>query len=72
MTKDELSSKVGLPNTEQKKPLLMQLLEGFISNEKPIGGKDQLAGVKDDLDYGAQLQQKSNQMDKIEKIEPLM
>ena len=36
MTKEELSSKIGLENAEQKKPLLMQLLEGFISNEKPV------------------------------------
>ena len=37
MSKDELSSKIGLQNPEQKKPLLMQLLEGFISNDKPSG-----------------------------------
>ncbi len=36
MSKDELSTKVGLKDgASVQKPLMMQLLEGFISNEGP-------------------------------------
>jgi hypothetical protein len=35
MSKQELSKKVGLAEPSNQKPLMAQLIEGFLSNERP-------------------------------------
>ena len=58
LSKDELSNKVGLSrgSSDSNKPLLMQVLENFLSNEKS-GGQSNIhieATKKPEVDYKAQ------------------
>jgi hypothetical protein len=41
MSKEELSRRAGLSQTTESKPLLMQLLEGFISGDRSAAAPNQ-------------------------------
>jgi hypothetical protein len=65
MSKEELSSKVGLGDFSPVKPVMMQLLESYLSNEKPAPSSKSAVG-------GSLSMLSDTKKKEEEKIEPLI
>lgn len=69
LSKEELSKKIGLNEASNQKPLMAQLIESFIANEKPASS----VGLKDN--YKKEEEKSNNSMiaaNKKDKVEPII